>query len=169
MNGAPHNFELLEPPSPDALIPDSPVETWMIVVAALVVAALLVHLAFLRKKSTPVDPLAVRSTAHAEALAALRDISTTATRDAAVQCSLIVRKYLSTAAADPALFETHEETLARHEALAGFTDEARSAAGAGFSRLASLKYAADVPDVAAGDVINGSRELLETLHHGFRA
>ncbi len=169
MKGAPDNFELLEPPSPDALIPDSRVETWMIVVAALVMLGLLALFLFRRKKAAVSDPLAVRAAAHAEALAALGSIPASHTRDVAVQCSLIVRKYLSTAAADPALFETQEETLARHEALAGFTEEARAAAGAGFSRLAALKYAAEVPDVATGEVIAESRALLETLHGGFRA
>ncbi len=169
MKGTPDNFELLEPPSPDALIPDSPVETWMIVVAALVVLAIIALVVFRKKKAAVVDPLAIRITAYNEAKNALRNLHASGTRDAAVQCSLIVRKYLSTAAADPALFETHEETLARHGVLAGFTETARSAASAGFSRLAALKYAADVPDVATEEVIGKSTELLETLHGGFSA
>ena len=73
MDGAPHNFQLLEPPSPEALVPDSPIETWMIsaAVAALVLLALLAFL-FLRKKNqTSVDPSAVRNAARVEATQSL--------------------------------------------------------------------------------------------------
>ena len=172
MDGAPHNFQLLEPPSPEALVPDSPIETWMIsaAVAALVLLALLAFL-FLRKKNqTSVDPSAVRNAARVEAIAALDAIPTScSSREAAVRCSLIIRKYLSIAAGDPALFETHEEYLSRHEALKNFTPEARSTAHQGFTRLAGLKYAASPPELALEVLLTGSRNLLETLHQGFRA
>lgn len=162
-------FELLEPPSPDALVPDSWMEPWMIVVAVVLLFALLALL-FLKKKKTTAESLPeIRKVAHAEAVAALEKITSTQTRDVSVQCSLIVRKYLSAAAGDPSLFETHEEYLARHGVLVKFTDEARSAAGQGFSRLATLKYAREIPEVDAGGVIAESRALLETLHHGFQA
>jgi hypothetical protein len=169
MNGAPRNFELLEPPSPEALVPDSQVEPWMIVTAAVLVLGLLAILIFRKKKSPAAVLQEAREAAHAEAVSALNAINPTGTRDVAVQCSLILRKYLSAAAGDPALFETHEEYISRHEALKNFTEDARTAAGNGFTRLAALKYAADVTDVAADVVITESRALLETLHHGFRA
>lgn len=163
------NFELLEPPSPEALVPDSRVEPWMIILAVVVVAGLLVLLIF-RKKKTPAGlQVEARQVAYAEAVAALENITATATREVAVQCSLIVRKYLSAAAGDPALFETHEEYVSRHEALKNFSSEARAAAGSGFTRLAAMKYAADVAEVPAGEVIGESRALLETLHHGLSA
>lgn len=169
MNESVDNFELLEPPSPEALVPDSPVEPWMIILAVVLVAGLIVLLIF-RKKKTPAGlQVEARQVAYAEAVAGLENITATGTRDVAVQCSLIVRKYLSAAAGDPALFETHEETISRHEAFKNFSVEARAAAGTGFSRLAALKYAADVPDVPAGEVIGESRALLETLHHGLMA
>lgn len=163
------NFELLDPPSPDALVPDSPVEPWMTAAAALFVLALLACLFFRKKKSPVAIRREARIAAHAEALSALDSIHPDGPRDAAVQCSLILRKYLSIAAGDPALFETHEETLSRHEAFAGFTDDARRAASTAFSRLAALKYAPTVPDVLTNDVIHESRALLETLHLGFQA
>ena len=172
MEGAPHNFQLLEAPSPDALVPSSPVETWMIVavVGALVAIALLVFWIFGKRRTAAADPAVARNVAYQEAVAALDEISPTAsTRDAAVRSSLITRKYLSTAAGDPALFETHEEYVSRHEALKNFTAEARSAAESGFTRLAALKYSAEVPEVAASHVVSESRNLLETLHSGFRA
>lgn len=169
MNEKSGSFELMEPPSPEALVPSSWVEPWMIAVAVLVVLAVLTVLLFRKKKSAPVNPQAVRDAAHAEAVGALAQIDSTNARDTAIQASLILRKYLSLAAGDPALFETHEETLSRHEAFNGFSDGARQAAGSGFSRLASLKYSPTLPDVAPSTVITESKALLEILHHGFKA
>lgn len=163
------NFELLDPPSPDALVPDSPVEPWMVVAAALVVIALLVWLALRKKKSPIAAQREARHAAHAEAVSALDSIRPDGPRDAAIQCSLILRKYLSIAAADPALFETHEETLSRHQAFAKLNEDTRRAAADGFSRLAALKYAPDIPDTLSNAVVNESRALLETLHLGFQA
>ena len=90
-------------------------------------------------------------------------------RDAAVQSSLILRQYLAVAAGDPALFETHEEYLSRHQALQAFSEDARSAAGLGFSRLAAIKYSAATPELSTGQVITGALALLEVLRHGFKA
>lgn len=83
--------------------------------------------------------------------------------------SLILRKYLSAAANDPALFETHEEFISRHDSLQALKPEARAAAEAGFTRLASLKYAPEIQEDAPAQVIADSRALLETLHQGFAA
>jgi ABC-type nickel/cobalt efflux system permease component RcnA len=163
------NFELLDPPSPDALVPDFPVELWMVVASALVVLGLLMWLVFRKKKSPIAVQREARHAAHAEAVSALEAIRPDGPRDAAVQCSLILRKYLTVAAGDPALFETHEETLTRHEAFASLNQGTRRAAADGFTRLAALKYAPDIPSVLSNDVVNESRALLETLHHGFQA
>ncbi|MEY3898337.1 MAG: hypothetical protein RLZZ214_3858 [Verrucomicrobiota bacterium] len=169
MNEKAGKFELMEPPSPEALVPDSWFEPWMLAVAVIVVLAVLAFLLLRKKKAIPFDPQAAREAAHTEAAGALAQIDSTHARDAAVQASLILRKYLSLAAGDPALFETHEETLSRHEAFNGFSDEARHAAGSGFSRLAALKYSPAPPDVAPSTVITESNSLLEILHHGFKA
>ena len=85
-----------------------------------------------------------------------------------MQTSLILRKYLSLAADDPALFETQEEFIARNDALVSLTETARAACAAGFARLAAFKYAPEVPDVPPAAVVDNARELLETLHRGFR-
>ncbi len=169
MNEKSGSFELLEPSTPEALVPDTWLESWMIAVAIVLVLVVLAYLICKKKRSAPSDPLAIRQAAHAEAVATLENITAGTARDAAIQSSLILRKYLSAAAGDPALFETHEETISRHDALKDFSEEARAAAGRGFARLASLKYAAEIPDAAASEVAAGSRALLETLHHGFRA
>jgi hypothetical protein len=164
------NFELLEPSQPDSLIPDSPIEPWMTVVAALVVLAMLVYLKFRKTPATALDPTALRNAAYAEAIAKLGSISgVIPARETAVLCSMTLRKYLSTAAGDPALFETHEETISRHDLLTALSTEARSAAVEGFSRLASLKYSKNPPAAEPLAIVADASTLLKTLHHGFSA
>ena len=169
MNEKTANFELLEPARPEDLIPDSRVEPWMIISAIALLLVVAVILIFRKRKPVPVDPLAARNAAYQDAETALAKMTAQQSRDAAVQTSLILRKYLSLAADDPALFETHEEFISRRDALNTLTDDARKASETGFTRLASLKYAAEIPDVSPQDVVTESRALLETLHHGFRA
>ena len=72
-------------------------------------------------------------------------------------------------AGDPALFETHEEFVARHDALAALSADARHAAESGFSRLVALKYSPEIPQGDPKEVISDSRALLKTLHQGFAA
>jgi hypothetical protein len=167
MNGTSKGFELMEPASPEALMPEHGLWPWFLVAAAVMVAvALLTH--FTRRRK-PFDSHAVRDAAFAEASAALAATATDNARNAAVQSSLILRKYLASAAGDPALFETHEEFVSRHDALLALTPEARAATETGFTRLAALKYAPEIPDTVAAEVVAESRALLETLHHGFAA
>ena len=169
MNEKSGTFELLEPASPETLVPDSWLEPWMIAVAVLLVLALLAVWFFKKKKVAPADPRAIRQAAHAEAAAALARIGAVPAREAAVQSSLILRRYLSVVAGDPALFETHEEYISRHDALKDFSDDARGSAGLGFARLAAIKYAPETPAMATDQVIAGSHTLLEILHQGLRA
>jgi hypothetical protein len=169
MKEQPANFELLEPASPEALVPDSWVEPWMVLTAVGLLLILGAWLIFRNKKPAAANPRAIRNAAYQVALAGLEKINALQARDAAVHCSLILRRYLSVAANDPALFETHEEFISRHDALNALTEAARKASEGGFTRLASLKYAAEIPDVSPLDVVTESRALLETLHHGFHA
>ncbi len=157
----------MEPASPEALMPEHGLWPWFLVAAAVMVAvALLTH--FTRRRK-PFDSHAVRDAAFVEASTALAATTTDNARDAAVQSSLILRKYLASAAGDPALFETHEEFVSRHDALLALTPEARAATETGFTRLAALKYAPEIPDAVPAEVVAESRALLETLHHGFAA
>ncbi len=163
------SFQLLEPTRPEALVPQPWLEPWMWVIAALVISAIFAVWWYYRseKKFAITNPLLARNKFHQDAVAALEKMNPLHARDAAVQASLILRKYLALAAKDPALFETNEEFISRHDALQALTETAREASGIGFTRLASLKYAAEVPDLNPAEVVNESRTLLETLHHGF--
>lgn len=170
MKGKPHDLELLEAPSPESLLPESGFSQWWIVAGVALLVLIVVILIVWKRRSPVPNTATLRNAAYADAVAEFTHITATDARDAAIQCSLILRRYLSIAAADPALFETHEEFISRHDALQSLTVESRLAAAAGFTRLATLKYAPDIPaDAAAEKIIPESRALLETLHHGFTA
>lgn len=166
----PPPFHLREPTTADALLPG----WWLphiligssILIALLIIAFLLVRM---MKRPRPADPRKIREEARLNAATKLEASRTSATtpRDAAVLASLALRDYLSIAAEDPALFETHEEFIARRDSLAALNPQTRNAAADGFSKLASLKYAAQPPAADPRDVIESARTLLDTLHRGF--
>jgi hypothetical protein len=170
MNSESTTLELRDAAIPDALMPGYGLEWWWLVAGIFALAVLLV-VVMLRIRGKAQAPAAAmqREAAYREAMAALAGTAPADARAAAVLSSLAVRKYLSVAAADPALFETHEEFIARHDALNAFKPEARAAAESGFSRLAALKYAPQQPAATSANVIAESRTLLQTLHHGFAA
>jgi LPXTG-motif cell wall-anchored protein len=163
------NFELYEPSSPEALVPDSWIEPWMMVTLAILLLAAAAFFIFRKKKHTPFNPLAARKAAFEEALAGLELIHAPTTQESSVQSSLVLRKYLSVTARDPALFETHEEFISRRDSLGILTDDARLATEAGFARLATTKYARESPVEDPLEIVRESRILLETLNQGFRA
>ena len=168
MTGKTATFQLIEPTSPEAVLPDHGWWPWLLAAAILAALALAVAVLIRKRRSPAAQPDACQL-AFAEAAASLMAITTVSCRDAAVQCSLILRKYLSDTARDTSLFETHEEFVSRHDALQSLTPETRTAVEACFSRLASLKYAPEIPDVPPAGVIADSQSLLESLHQGFAA
>jgi hypothetical protein len=168
MNESATGLQLREGAQIDALLPDHGSWPWWLAAAVLVLS--LAAVVLLRKRRKPgVTAVVIREQAYREAMAALEGSSPADAREAAVRCSLVLRRYLATAAADPALFETHEEFLARGDALGKFTPAARAAAASGFSILATLKYAPRAPVADAGGILADSRALLESLHQGFAA
>lgn len=169
MNEKTGTFELLEPVSPETLVPDPWLEPWMLVVVVLLAVGAIAWLLFRKKKVPVADPVALRRAARADATAALEAIGPVPAREAAVQSSLILRRYLSVAVGDPALFETHEEYLARHESLKDFAEDARESANQGFAKLAAIKYSPTTPDLLTKEVVAEAQLLLEILHLGFRA
>lgn len=164
------NFQLLEPSRPESLVPDSPLEPWMTATAIVALVAVILFLKLRKSRRKPFDSIHRRQVAYAEASSALQSIPRHLTaREAAIPASLILRKYLSTAASDPALFETHEETISRHDALDAFSPETRAATIDGFARLAAIKYSKNESATAATELVSEASALLETLHHGFTA
>lgn len=161
------NLQLQEPLSPESLVPATDL-TWLWVGLGVLVLIILLA-AFLRKKRGPAapDPKAARVAAYRRALKAFETVEAPTAREAAVQSSLILRRFLAEAAGDPSLFETHEEFISRQNALKVLSEGARDACAQGFSQLARLKYAPRVPAEDPVTVVTESRQLLETLNKGF--
>ena len=168
MNETEAGFRLMEPASPESLVPEYGLWPWFVAGAVLLVIALVLW-RILKQRRTVIDPQAARKAALVQALEALNAANPDSARNAAIQSSLILRKYLAQAASDPALYETHEEFVSRQDSLQALTAEARCAAETGFTKLASLKYAPEIPDADPAGVVAESKALLETLHQGFAA
>jgi len=152
----------LVPAEPLLPPPGLPLWAWLAIGAAVV--ALFGLAAFLRRaKRQKTDPARIREEAYRAALAELEPPATSGMQEAATRVSVALRRYLAAVAGDPALFETHEEFVARHQALAGYPDELRRSTAEGFSHLARLKYGRE----ASGDpasLISAARQLLDRLH-----
>lgn len=161
-------FELLEPASPEALVPQPWMHPWMIAVLIGLATGIVLYLILrrvFRKKKRPVPP---RELAYREAKQALSSspLAETPPREAAIAISRILRRYLADASGDSALFETQEEFVARHDSLRDLPAETRAAVADTFARLAAIKYAAHPPAADSNQLHVEAAELLETLHHG---
>jgi hypothetical protein len=161
-------FELREPASPEALLPHDHAASWWLGTALLALVAGIALMLWRNHRHVAKAPQSVRNHAYQEAARDLGQIAAQDPREAAVLASLILRKYLSLAADDPALFETQEEFISRNDALQCLTESARTACAHGFARLASCKYAPQAPDLDSPTVVSESRDLLESLHRSFQ-
>ena len=168
-SGTPTGTELIEPSSPEALLPDIGLWPWWLGTTILIITLVMLIYLIRRKPSAEKSAESIRNAAFEEALAALGQTPAEHPRQAAIQASLILRKYLSTAAGDPALFETHEEFISRHDSLQALSPEVRAVTTTEFAHLAAIKYSPDIPAVDPSGVIADSKSLLETLHRGFAA
>jgi hypothetical protein len=161
------NFQLLEPSRPESLIPSSRAEPWILVAATILVLAFILVIKFRKKPAPVVDLDHTRQAAYKEASSALNSMSPLLpAREAAVSASLILRNYLASTTTDSSLFETHEETRSRDDALSFFTPQARLTTLEGFAKFASAKYAKEAPHISTEELLAQAATLLETLHHG---
>lgn len=148
----------------EPLLPDPGLPAWAWVAIALATLGLLVLVIFLRRgKAELSDPLRAREEAYLRAQKDLEAVPGGGIQEAATRVSVTLRRYLADVSGDPALFETHEEFVARHHALASYPEELRNVTAEGFSHLARLKYGPD----GGGDPValfNAARQLLDRLH-----
>ena len=162
------NLQLQEPVLPESLVPAMDLTwLWIAIAAFVLITAIVVLLATRKKRAAGVDPIARRRAAYQAAKQAFENLQSANARDAAVQTSLILRRFLADAVADPSLFETHEEFIIRQDSLKKLTPAARDAATTAFTVLARLKYAPEVPEDDPATVIAEGRQLLEVLNGGF--
>ena len=163
-------FELKEPAAMEGLLQGDDSQVGWLAAALLALLVLVVwFISWQRRRRSKHAAGTRRDLAYHDASAALQRITAADARAAAVQTSLILRRYLSLAAEDPALFETHEEFVARNDALLALSESASAACADGFTRLAACKYAAEVSALEPSEVVGDARGLLETLHRGFRS
>ncbi|HEY8962679.1 MAG TPA: hypothetical protein VIM57_10790 [Luteolibacter sp.] len=163
-------FELRPPASPDALLSQHEPSLWLFLGGGLLLIVLIAGIVFWLLRRKPVaDPSAIRREALRAADRALAEAKPTGIRDAATLASLVLRRYLATVAGDPALFETHEEFIARRDSLARLQEAARTSVAEGFARLAALKYDRQPPTGDPAVVIDDARALLTTLDRALRA
>lgn len=159
-------FVLREPVPAEPLLPDPGLPLWawgLIGLLAVAAIAGLIALILRRKPKGFVNPEAVRQEAYRRAMAELEGGAGQSIQEAATKVSIALRRYLAVVSGDPALFETHEEFVARHESLASYPEDLRASTAEGFSHLARLKYGPE----ASGDPValyTAARQLLERLH-----
>lgn len=156
-------FQLMESGSIETLIPKSETPWLWIAIGAVLIAALVFWLVRQRLKRAN-DPANIRAAALKEAIAALDAIPNSNPQKAALESSTILRKYLSIAAEDPALYETHEEFVSRHDALNKIPQATRDEAASIFNRLAKMKYAPDTANANTEEIIGESRRILNAFH-----
>jgi hypothetical protein len=156
-------FQLMESSSVETLIPKAETPWLWIAIGAVLLLALIVWLIRRRMKRAK-DPANIRETAFKDAIAALDATSRSDAHAAALESSMILRKYLSITAEDPALFETHEEFISRHDALQKIPQATRDEVAAIFSRLVTIKYAPEAANANAEKIVGDSHQLLHALH-----
>lgn len=160
-----NSLELAESRDAIGLVPTWEPQLWWFFAAAAVIAVAVVLLILLLRKKPKVDLLKEKREAYQEAKTAFGAKESGDARENAILVSMILRRYLAKSMKEPALFETHEEFVARHDGLKDLTEEVRSAVGAFFSKLAAVKYAPD--DIAVGEAQGTHAEgaaLLERIH-----
>lgn len=162
MNASASPLILREPPLREDLLPAS--IPWLWITAGGILLAIVLIVAIIRlNRRKPVGPMAARRAALAHALREIEDASSLAPRMAAIQVSLAIRRYLSTAAGDPSLYETHEEFLARHPSLTHWPAETIDSLVATLKQIAEIKYRPQTESLNPTDLADRSRSLLLTL------
>lgn len=162
MNETSSPLILHQPPIPEALLPAPIPWLWISLGAAFVLFALVTAI-LLHVRRKPTDPTATRRIAFEKALREIEDAASLAPRMAAIQASLAIRRYMSTAAGDPSLFETHEEFLSRHPSLTHWPPDTIESLISTLKRLADIKYRPIDESDAPADFLTESRTLLQTL------
>ncbi len=160
-----NTFELVETRDALELVPRWEPQAWWYFAAAGIIVALVLLGIFLKRKKSVHDPSRERREAYAAAKRELGAMGGDGIRETALKVSLALRGYLARSLEEPALYETHEEFIGRHDGLKDLPEEIRSEVGGFFSRLATLKYA---PLEEAGDSPEELRDsgigILERVH-----
>ena len=160
------DLKLVEPSSTDSLMPN-PLgwQEWSAIgIGALLLACLIVWLWRRSQRPPEINAGELLKKAHDEAVSALAICPSDERTPAATECSLILRRYLAVLTGDPALFETHEEWVTRHDAIENLNADLKQQTRNLFNQLAEWKYAKVDDGEEPAVVIDRSRSLLEALN-----
>lgn len=159
------NLELVESRDAMGLVPNWELEGWWI--AAVVCLLLLLMIAgwYLLRKKKVFDPSKAEREAFQKALAGIGKLDVSLGKENVIMVSLLIRKYLAQSLNEPALYETHEEFIGRHDAIKGLNEDLRAMIHSYFSELAALKYGPDEGQVMDVNALKQQAvNLLERIH-----
>lgn len=159
-----NSFELVESRDAIDLVPTWEPQAWWYFTAAAVISGIVLMVLIMRRKKTVADPGREKREAYKEAKEDFGKGIPADLRETAVRVSVILRRYLGRSMREPALFETHEEFVSRHDALKDLPEDVRQSVAEFFDRLAGLKYAPEPPDAEPAAIHAGGLELLERIH-----
>jgi hypothetical protein len=158
-------FELAESHEAMDLVPNWQMEWWYIVLAvAILVILILLGYLFL-KKSKIQDPNYVKRQAYQEALAGFGKLDASIGKENVIIVSLVLRQYLAKVMNEPALYETHEEFIGRHDAIKNLSEDLKIEITDHFSKLAAIKYGPDEGTVTDVEMLKqASIIIIERIH-----
>ena len=124
---------------------------------------LIVCLVRSKKSEAPNTAGVDASTAYRRAIEEIQASSDLPAREAALRLSGAIRLYLSNVCHDPSLYETHEEYIARHQALDAYSQETRDQLSKLLTQLAALKYDRPI-DATVSQASEQSEAVIKQLH-----
>ncbi|MFN5638055.1 MAG: hypothetical protein ACK5AA_00755, partial [Akkermansiaceae bacterium] len=147
------------------LVPNWELEWWHIVLSAsILIFAIFLGYLFLRKSKIQY-PNQSKLLAYQDALSGLEKLDASIGKENVIIVSLVLRQYLAKAMNEPALYETHEEFIGRHDAIKGLSEDLKLEITNYFSKLAAIKYGPDEGAVADVDTLKqGAIKFLERIH-----
>lgn len=160
-----NSFELVENRDAINLLPTENFEIWWVFAfgAGIGLLALIIFLWCSRKSKKQPDQTA--KLAYQEAMNELSSLEINESKRVAIQVSLIIRRYLAKRLDEPALYETHEEFVSRHDALASFSEDTKLEVSDFFSRLAAMKYGPDDSETSGPETLGRKAiDLMERMH-----
>jgi hypothetical protein len=159
------NLELADSRDAMNLIPNWEPDFWWIAAIAILLLLLWFSGRYLLRKKKVFDPLKARREAFQQALAGIGTLDESLGKENVIMVSLVIRKYLAQSLNEPALYETHEEFIGRHDAIDGLNEELKAMIQAYFSELAAMKYGPDDGRVIDVNLLKQQAvNLLERIH-----
>lgn len=159
------NLELVESREAIELVPTWEPQFWWIFAAMMVVFTVGFFVVLFLRKKPVFNASKEKSEAYLEAKVAFSECDELGPRESAIRVSMILRRYLARSMNEPALYETHEEFIARHDSLKDLPNDLKCGVAALFSKLAALKYAPDdIVNVEAQSTYAEGGSLLERIH-----